>query len=196
MTARLPTRLTNETPIRKMSITDGADQQQQHGDPIVRLMLDRSVIAISSTLMAKLEYIRYDETRRGVFKTRWARDMFHFTAARLSPEKMSKFDIDGWFSDVVGKYTPEYKDKFEIRPSKFGQTVDTNWLLHLLEMEKEVPGFMLLLHNCMDLEDSTHTKMSEKSKKEDEYDFLGLGQRNKALMLGHSEAARARLTSK
>jgi hypothetical protein len=173
-------------------------QTEEGGDPLVRLMLDRNVIQLSSTLIAKLEYIRYDSTRRGVFKTKWCRDMFQIAVIRLSPEKLRDFDIDAWYAGVVARYAPEWKDKFDVDPSKFSQTVDTNWMLHLLEMENQYPGFMLLLHNCLDLEDSTHNKMAEKSKKEDEYDFLGVGDRNKAtqLLLGHQEAHRARLTSK
>ena len=174
------------------------DYQQRDLDPIVRLMLDRNVIALSSTLIAKLEYIRYDATRRGVFKTKWGKDMFQVAVVRLCPAKMQGFDIDGWYADIIARYAGERGDKFDISPSKFGQTIDTNWILHLLEMEKEVSGFMLLLHNCLDLEDSTHTKMAEKSKKEDEYDFLGVGPRNKAtqLMLGHQDAHRGRITAK
>ena len=168
-------------------------------DPIVRLMLDRNVIALSSTLIAKLEYIRYDSTRRGVFKTKWGRDMFQVAVVRLCPEKMQGFDVDGWYANIIAKDAgAERKDKFEFAPSKYSQTIDTNWMLHLLEVEKEVSGFMLLLHNCLDLEDSTHTKMAEKSKKEDEYDFLGVGPRNKATqqLLGHQDSHRARIAPK
>ena len=42
-------------------------------------------------------------------------------------------------------------------------------------MEKKANGFMLLLHNCMELEDNTHAKLAEKARAEDEYDFLGVG---------------------
>jgi len=184
----------------KMSLISvfSSQSEQQDMDPIVRLMMDRNVIALSSTLIAKLEYIRYDETRRGVFKTKWARDMFHVAVVRLVPGKLDGFDVDGWYADIVAKYAPEWEGKFEVNPSKLSQTIDTNWLLFLLNMEKDVPGFMLLLHNCLDLEDSTHHKMAEKSKKEDEYDFLGVGPRNKAtqLLLGHQEARRARIKGK
>ena len=174
------------------------EQEKRELDPIVRLMMDRNVIALSSTLIAKLEYIRYDTTRRGVFKTKWGKDMFSAAVVRLCPEKMNGFDVDSWYGGIVAKYAAEWKDKFDVSPAKFSQTVDTNWMLHLLETEKEVPGFMLLLHNCLDLEDSAHAKMAEKSKKEDEYDFLGVGPRNKAtqLLLGHQDAHRARISDK
>ena len=173
-------------------------QTPQDLDPLVRLMMDRNVIALSSTLIAKLEYIRYDETRRGVFKTKWARDMFHVAVVRLVPGKLNGFDVDNWYSEIVSKYAPDWEGKFGVNPSKLSQTIDTNWLLFLLNMEKDVPGFMLLFHNCLDLEDSTHHKMAEKSKKEDEYDFLGVGPRNKAtqLLLGHQETHRGRLMNK
>jgi hypothetical protein len=169
-------------------------------DPFVRLLLDRNIIQLSSTLIAKLEFIRYDDTRRGVFRTKWAADMFHFGVARLDPEKMKGFDIDGWYRSTIEKYAPEWKDKFDFKPSKLSQSIETNWMLHLLEVEKEVGGFMLLLHNCLELEDSAQTKMAEKSKKEDEYDFIGVGPRNKATQLfltqGAAAAAQARIAHK
>lgn len=169
-------------------------------DPFVRLLLDRNIIQLSSTLIAKLEFVRYDETRRGVFRTKWAADMFHFGAVRLDPEKMAGFNIDAWYRDTIAKYAPEWKDKFDFKPCKLNQSIETNWMLHLLEVEKEVGGFMLLLHNCLELEDSAQNKMAEKSKKEDEYDFLGVGPRNKATQLfltqGAAAAQQGRLTHK
>jgi hypothetical protein len=179
---------------------DSDSSNKQEMDPLVRLMLDPKVIALSSTLMAKLEYIRYDETRRGVFRTTWGKDVFQLAVSRLSPDgKLKNFDIDVWFCDIVSKYAPDRRDKFDFKPSKLSQTVDTNWMFHLFDIEKDVSGFMLLLHNSLDLEDSTHSKMAEKSKKEDEYDFFGVGNRNKAtqLLLGNSQTnvRRASITS-
>ena len=178
-----------------VSILDSNDDRAVTDDPLVRLMLDRNIIQLSSTLIAKLEYVRYDENRLGVFKTKWVNEMFHVTMSRLYS---NPFNINEWFASIIAKNPAEWKDKYEIKPSKFSQTVDTNWMLHLLEMEKMSPGFMILLHNCFDLEDSTASKMVEKSKKEDEYDFLGLGARNKATqqLLGHQESHRCRLTGK
>lgn len=183
-----------------MSIINVVEPQESMaaGDPFVRLLLDRDIIQLSSTLIAKLEYIRYDETRRGVFRTKWASDMFHMGVARLDPERMRGFNVDAWYRDVILKYAPEWKDKFDFKPSKLNQSIETNWMLHLLEIEKEVSGFMLLLHNCLELEDSAQNKMAEKSKKEDEYDFIGVGARNKAtqLYLTQTSQPQARIAHK
>ena len=79
---------------------------------------------------------------------------------------------------------------------EFSQTIDINWMLPLLTYEREYPGFIMLLHNTLEFEDSMHSKVAEKSKKEDEYDFQGLGVRNKAtqLLLEHQQVHRACLT--
>ena len=176
----------------------GAAAEDKQLDPFVRLLLDRNIIQLSSTLIAKLEFIRYDETRRGVFRTKWAADMFHFAVERLDPDKMKAFDIDAWFANIISKYAPEWDKKFEFRPSKLNQSIETNWMLHLLEVEKDVAGFMLLFHNCLELEDSAQTKMAEKSKKEDDYDFIGVGPRNKATqqLLAQGSRGRASIAQK
>ena len=181
-----------------MSVIPFSGSSRSDVSPLAHLMMDPKIIGLCSTLIAKLEYIRYDETRRGVFRTKWARDMFHLAVEGLDPDTMKGFDIDAWFSDILARSNPESKQKFEFRPSQFNQTIETNWMLHLFEAESRTAGFMMLLHNGLELEDSTHTKMAEKSKKEDEYDFLGVGPRNKAtqLMLGHQEAHRARIAPK
>jgi hypothetical protein len=151
-------------------------EKRAFDDPLLELIMDTKVIEIASTLMAKLEHVRYDETRRGVFRTKWALDLFTSAVKRL---KIDGFDIDEWYASVLEK-NPASPSKFEINPAKFLQDVETNWLAPLLAMEQQAPGFIVLLHNMMDLEDKTHTKIAEKAKKEDKYDFLGVGARNKA----------------
>lgn len=152
-------------------------------DGLLKLLMDTKVIELASTLVAKLEHIRYDETRKGVFRTQWGCDLFTTAVKRLCPDSLSNFDIDEWFMSVVTMYPSKQNRKFEINPAKFLQDVETNWLAPLLIMEQKAPGFIVLLHNMMDLEDKTHCKIAETAKREDQYDFLGVGPRNKATSL-------------
>jgi hypothetical protein len=167
-------------------------------DPLVELLLDPKVVQVASTLVAKLEHIRYDETRRGVFRTLWGRQLFSSASRRLM-RGSSDFDVDEWFDSVITRNAPDRGDKFEFSPSKILQDVDTNWLAPLLELEMRTPKFIMLLHNCLEIEDLSHEKLAEKSKKEDQYDLLGLGFRNKAierqlLISGASSSVRPAIT--
>lgn len=154
--------------------------KRQDLDPLVKIVMNKDLMEISSTLIAKLEHVRYDATRRGVFKTKWGSALFASCIKRLKDGQQSSFDINGWYSDIIAK--SRTNTDYDINPALYAQTVDTNWLLPLFEMEMATPGFMTILHNIMDLEDSTHTKLATKAKTETEYDFLNLGARNAATL--------------
>jgi hypothetical protein len=168
--------------VNKMAVPPGKQM-----DPLVAIVMDSKVIELSSTLVAKLEHVGFDETRRGVFKTTWGRGLFDTCLKRLKENCF--FDIDDWYSKVV---TQRPSVDTSIDPSLYVQTVDTNWLAPLFEVEMKTPGFILLLHNILDLEDKIHAKLAEQSKEETQYDFLGLGSRNKALRLTMSSATEKR----
>lgn len=161
-------------------------------DPLLTLIMDPKVIELASTLMAKLEHVRYDETRRGVFRSKWALDLFTSAAKRLN---LPDFDVDEWYNGVISN-NKEGAGKFDINPAKFLQDVETNWLAPLLMLEQQAPGFIVLLHNMMDLEDKTHSKIAEKAKKEDKYNFLGVSARNKATGLLLTDAPKQQQRSK
>lgn len=163
-------------------------------DDLLNLLMDPKVIELASTLVAKLEHVRYDETRRGVFKTKWALDLFTTAVKRLKPGVLTTFNIDEWFASVI--QSNPTAGRFDINPAKFLQEVDTNWLAPLLAVEQKAPGFIMLLHNMLELEGKTHDKIAEKSKREDQYDFLGVGQRNKATGLLLTAPKHKQLTHK
>lgn len=146
-------------------------------DPLVSLVMDQSAMKVASTLIAKLEHVRYDETRRGVFRTPWAANLFVSCMERIN---VPKFDIEAWYQDVVSRNKPRSVD-YRISPALYAQCLDTNWLHPLLETELKHRGFMVILHNILDLEDTSHTKLAAQAKSEVEYDFLGLGQRNQVM---------------
>ena len=141
--------------------------------------MDTKAIDLASTLVAKLEHVAYDETRRGVFKTFWGQSLFSTCIKRMMEDEAPPFNIDEWYARVL----KGSKTNYGIAPAVYSQTVDTNWLSSLFELEIKTPGFMLLLHNVLELEDKTHSKLSEQSKEESQYDLLGLGARNETLRL-------------
>ena len=176
-----------------MSVTE---PQRDSGYPsgkmsLAQLMMNTRIMNLCADLVAKLQYIMFDQTRRGVFKTKMVRDMFNLAMLDLDDQ----FDVEKWYTGIVKEYIGD--KRFDISPSKLTQTIEINWMLPLLSKEKETPGFIILLYNSLDMEDNCHTALAEKSKKEDEYDFQGLGVRNKTtqMLLGHQEVHRARITS-
>lgn len=171
-----------------------ATRQSGASMSISDLMLNRPIMQLCATVCSMLHYIMFDETRRGVFKTKMCLEMFQAAVVELNPVALKDFHIDEWYGKIVAPYVND--KSFEISPSKFSQTIDINWMLPLLTYEREYPGFIMLLHNTLEFEDSMHSKVAEKSKKEDEYDFQGLGVRNKAtqLLLEHQQVHRACLT--
>jgi hypothetical protein len=160
-------------------------------DPLVAIVMDSKAMDLASTLVAKLEHVSYDETRRGVFRTQWAHSLFSTCMKRLAEQDAPQFQIDEWYSSVRD---PKSKTDYTVSPDLLSQTVDTNWLVSLFQKEIEVPGFMLLLHNTLHLEDQAHIKLAAQSKTETEYDFIGLGQRNRVLAIQAAPAKKKRET--
>jgi len=163
--------------------------QQQDGrdvDPLVAIMMKEEVIKVCSTLIAKLELIRFDEERTTVFKTPWAQGLFHSCLKRLAPETLMDFDIQQWYNDIVSKNEKATASgraratNYKFSPALTTQAVSTNWLMPLFEQEIQAPGFMLLLYNTLELEDQTHKKMATGAKEEAEYDWIQSGSLNQA----------------
>jgi hypothetical protein len=150
-------------------------------DPILNLLLDEKAIKVMSKLISSLENVRYDEKRRGFFRTDWALSAFYSAGMRLNDKIMADFDIDEWIGQIIQEDKREYGDKFKFTPDKTDADVDTNWISPLLEMEVKVPGFIIILHNIICLEDQVHSNLASISKTQREYDFLCLGNRNKTL---------------
>lgn len=158
-------------------------------DPLVAIMMNLETVKLSSTLVAKLEYIKYDETRRGVFRTAWAKDLFNTCVKRLPNSDIpSDFDIDLWYRSVISSATASASASsaplnYWQDPKLQSQDINTNWLIPMFTMEIKVPGFITLLHNTIEMEDSAHSQLADKAKAEASYDFLGVGSRNAALRL-------------
>lgn len=159
---------------------------QREVDPLVAIMMKEEVIKVCSTLIAKLELIRFDEERTTVFKTPWAQGLFQSCLKRLAPETMMDFDIQNWYNDVVSKSQKAGRGRgtdYRFSPALTTQAVQTNWLMPLFEQEMQAPGFMLLLYNTLELEDQTHQKMATGAKEETEYNWIQSGSMSKPMPL-------------
>lgn len=150
-------------------------------DPLVAVVMDPIFIDIASSLMARLDLVQYDETRVGVFKTKWGKQLFTTCVKRLSPA-LDTFDVDEWYARIIASPVSKKPDT-RIGAAYGAQPMETNWLLPLFEMEAAASGFMRLLHNVTELEDKAHQKLQSSAKKEMEYDFFGVGPRNQTLCL-------------
>lgn len=154
-------------------VDDATQQQRQRQkkdiDPLVAIVMNEDIIKISSTLIAKLEHVRYDRdnTRQSVLVTPWARDLFKATSRRLNPKLLADFDIDEWYNQIIR--ANGVGADYTISPSLVNQGVSTNWLLPLFDMEMKAPGFMMTLHNIMELEGQTKEKLAKFAKEETEY---------------------------
>lgn len=168
-------------PTRKRT---GGSRTEGDLDPLVAIMMKEEVIKLCSTLMAKLELIRFDEERTTVFKTPWAEGLFHSCVKRLAPEKMSDFDIQKWYNEVIAAdrvTEPGRRTRganYAVSPALATQAIQTNWLMPLFQQELETPGFMLLLYNTLELEDQTHQKLATRAKDDAEYPWIMSGSMN------------------
>ena len=169
---------------KKKHHSSARDQPQSSGDPLVDLISNPEVIRISSTLIAKLERVRYDDMRKGVFKTPWGANLFKTACKRLG---MKGFNIDNWYFSIVGASSEALGDAapdIRINPVLNAKTIETNWLLELFRLEQTAPGFMKVLHNLLKLEDDAQKKLGQGAKEEANYDWYMEGPRNPALYGG------------
>lgn len=162
-------------------------------DPMIDTIMDKDIIDIASTLIAKMEMAAYDEMRTSVFATRWARDLFAACACKMMGEP---FNIDMWY---ISNYPGTLMDRRDIDPSLYRQPINSDWLSPLLQLEmqsnarKRVKGsFLRVLHNLMELEDLSQRKLADLCKKDRQYDCLGIAKRplpGQLLISGTASAA-------
>lgn len=159
-------------------------------DPLVQIMMKDEVVELCSSLVAKLELIRYDEERSTVFRIPWISALFHSCVKRLAPESMQDFNIETWYNTVVsndtqqqtaqaamgrgGRRGPDYR----FSPAVAQQAVQTNWLHPLFELEVQAPGFLKLFNNHLELEEKTQSKLAKGAKDETEYKWIQSGSMN------------------
>ena len=152
-------------------------------DPMISIMTDKDVIEIVSTLVAKLERIAFDDTRTGVFRTRWGRSLFSECVRRLRKASVDDppFDIDEWYRKVIRG--TKAKTRRDIDASVHMQSIDTDWLSELLSLELEIAGkdkmmgkgsFLRILYNALELEDKAQSKLASYCKEERQYNFMGV----------------------
>jgi hypothetical protein len=140
-------------------------------DPLIKLLLDKDVVDVVSTLIAKLEGVIYDDTHPGtVFKTSWGKSLFNTCTKRMSHE----IDLDEWYRAHAAHGCRIRKD---IDPALYQQPLAGDWVTALLELElqfAESGGIIRILHNVLLLEDSTIKKLADFSKRDRQYNFEGV----------------------
>ena len=156
---------------------------------MISLMMDKDAIAIMSTLIAKLEGMTFDEGRVEVFRTTWGRNLFRECSRRMTGKV---FDIDGWFVEHCGRGAAARSSATSVRrdidPSMYRQPMCTDWLMALIDLELNFSegdderrtgshargSAMRILHNILELEDSSMVKLSEYRRSETQYHFEGI----------------------
>ena len=166
---------------------------------MVRLLMDKDVIDVMSTLIAKMEAMAYDEGRTGVFRTAGGRALFGECVRRMAagsglPPREPPFDIDAWYRATVagGPRRPAGggggrppKVRRDIDPSMYRQPMETDWLTALMALELELGGAsagarprrgsaLRILHNILELEDQSMEKLARHCKAERQYRFDGV----------------------
>lgn len=158
-------------------------------DPMIEILMDKDVIEVMSTLIAKMESISYEEGRTSVFRTSWGNNLFGECARRMSPAGALPFDINEWYRTRAHSR----RTRRDIDPSLYRQNIDTDWLSALLELELKFAasargGFLRVLHNILEMEDSAASKLAKICKTERQYNFEGLPTR-----CGSAASASARM---
>lgn len=159
-------------------------------DPLLSIIMNDKIVDIVSTIISKLELIRFDEDRETVFKNSWTNDLFYSCAKRLGLPP--SFNIDEWYNEILSKYADGRTD-YRISPALANQGVKTNWLLPLFEIEIKYPGFIISLHNVMELEDKTMSKLASHAKEETEYKWIDTSQVSTPRLLGGPQAFNQKL---
>jgi hypothetical protein len=129
-------------------------------DPLVAAVMNETIMEVTSTLVAKMERAAfYTEKQKGkVFRTAWARRLFDEVVRRMMAPNAPMFDIDAWHAQQDAK-RPGGVDR-QLSPSLIIQQAGTiDWVAPLFELEMRIPGFMIALHNVLDLEDETFAKL-------------------------------------
>jgi len=130
-------------------------------DPLVQAIQNTEVIDITSTLVAKLERAAFytDKQQGHVFRTAWARRLFDEVVRRMQPNARPPFDIDAWHAQQDARRSPDVNKK--LSPSLVIQHIGAvDWVAPLFELETRLPGFMVVLHNVLSLEDMAFTKLT------------------------------------
>ena len=155
-------------------------------DPLVAIMMKDEVVELCSSLVAKLELIRYDDERSAVFRIPWISDLFHSCVERLAPGTMRGFNIEEWYNATISSDRPVSsgsKPDYRFSPALTKQPVQTNWLRPLFELEMQAPGFLKLFSNHLELEEKTQSKMAKGAKEDTEYNWLQTGSMSKSFPL-------------
>jgi hypothetical protein len=151
-------------------------------DPMITMLMNKDLIEVMSTLIAKMERLAFDETRTCVFRTRWGKQLFSECARKLLG---AAFDVDEWYRAVYSQGTAgqgRAKVRRDIDASLYMQPISIDWLSALMELqirtdaaEKGCGGsFLHVMYNVLELEDSAQTKLASFCKKERQYDVLGI----------------------
>lgn len=143
-------------------------------DPMINTFMDKDIIDVASTLIAKMDRPTFDENRTSIFITPWGKALFAMCAEKLMN---GPFDIDEWYRSI----RKDKNTRRDIDPSVHVQPISTDWMSALLQLEmdsnekKRVKGsFLRVLHNLLELEDSAQRKLADLCKKDMQYDCLGI----------------------
>jgi hypothetical protein len=146
-------------------------------DPLLHLLLDKDVIDVVATLIAKMERLTYDDIRTSIFRTAWAKKLWMEASSRILADPL---DIDEWYRMRV-MATRAHRD---IDGSLYSQAIDTDWITALLDLELNTkklefktadrPSVLRILYSILELEDTAHAKLALFCKSERQYDLLGI----------------------
>jgi hypothetical protein len=130
---------------------------------LIKLVKDKNVIDILASIIATLERSRLDEEgAQSLFKTKWAKNLFHRCTRDINKEKV--VNIDEWFLISLTYETSRNKDQS-----------DFDWIEHLLNLEYTIgSGCLIVLHNCLDLEFKAQQNLAKMTKIHKNYDNFGV----------------------
>jgi hypothetical protein len=150
---------------------------------MIDILMDKDAIDVMSTLIAKMESITFDDGRTCIFRTTWGKSLFLECTRRMLGPSSDPFDLDEWFRSHVRadrKHSGQ-KVRRDIDPSLYQQSIETDWLSALLELELKFVSagccrgsLLRVLHNILEMEDSSMTKLAKYCKAEMQYNFEGL----------------------
>jgi hypothetical protein len=135
-----------------------------HFDPTPKnLIANKDFIDKASTVAAYLDHIRFERQERTVFTSAYFRSLCNELLADITGNP--EFDIDVWFGEYRKDLKFDPRDPEAALAFSKSMAMQVDWIKILMNMEMQSPGFIKVLHNCIQMNTETDEKMIQRRKK-------------------------------
>ena len=136
-------------------------------DSFLKFLLNKDAPSLLAFVNALLEYALYRKNR-DVFDTNVVSEMFYNNLPKLDVNKLHpNFKISIWLAEPFNTFINS--QQYSTNPSMTKKNVRVNWICALTQMENDIPGFIFLLHQCLQIETQSTKILHELSADQGSY---------------------------